>query len=329
MNKKILTFLIVFLVLFSYSFSQAKQIKIIAEKASVYLDSSKSSYLIETLGKGKILDIYGLGKATGISRDWYYVYYKSKRMGSVVTGFIEAFKVELLAPQKIVNEKNEGIIKEKVITKEPEEIIEKEEKIEIQPRTKEMNFSTKTRPSKRIVADEITKNQELEKEYYIDKKRLNPITLGIGFGQSHGGFGGFIQLNTKSGISFHGGIGYFPTSVLFPELDWVSNTLLFSGGLKYYLPIDSDPIHLYLDLQYGGIGVKAALIPVGWNWYDGLLVENIQKTLWGPSFLGGMELNFGSFGLNGALGLSYNITELEWLNENLFLTLDFSLLIYF
>ena len=82
MNKKVLTFLIVFLVLFSYSFSQAKQIKIIAEKANVYLDAFVSSYLIETLGKRTILDIYGSGKVTRISRDWYNVYYKSKRMGS-------------------------------------------------------------------------------------------------------------------------------------------------------------------------------------------------------------------------------------------------------
>jgi len=126
MNKKVLTFLIVFLVLFSYSFSQAKQIKIIAEKANVYLDAFVSSYLIETLGKRTILDIYGSGKVTRISRDWYNVYYKSKRMGSVVTGFIEASKVELLEPPKTVETEQEEAVEEKIVITAP---IEKTPKI--------------------------------------------------------------------------------------------------------------------------------------------------------------------------------------------------------
>lgn len=121
MNKKIVTFFIAFLIIFSYSYSQTKQVKIIAEKANIYLETSEHSYLIETLEKGTILNIYGSGKVTGISRDWYNVYYKSKRMGSVVTGFIEASKVELLEPPKTIETEQEEAVEEKTVITEPEE----------------------------------------------------------------------------------------------------------------------------------------------------------------------------------------------------------------
>lgn len=154
------------------------------------------------------------------------------------------------------------------------------------------------------------------------------ITFGIGYGQSHGGAGGFIQFNTKAGLSFHGGIGYFPAYLIYSGSDWVRSTMLFSGGLKYYLPLRVNPLSLYLDLQFCGIGVEAAHIFSG-VFYNGPLFDNVQKTLWGPSLLGGVEVKMGRIGLNGALGFSYNITEAEWLDQTIFLTFDFGLLIYF
>jgi len=108
----------------------------------------------------------------------------------------------------------------------------------------------------------------------------------------------------------------------------VKGKMLFSGGLKYYIPLKTDPLHFYLDLQYCGIGVEAARVFSG-KFYNGPLFDNVQKTLWGPSFFCGIEAKMGLIGFNGALGLSYNTTEAEWLDQNIFLTFDFGLLLYF
>jgi hypothetical protein len=154
------------------------------------------------------------------------------------------------------------------------------------------------------------------------------ITLGLGYGQSLGGAGGFIQLNTKSGISFHGGVGYYPTSYVYSDCDWVRDVALFTGGIKYYLPLGADPLRFYLDLQFGGIGVEAAQIIEG-IWQYSFVFDYRQKTLWGPSFLGGLELRLGRMGLNGAVGLSYNTTKLDWDIQDYFLTFDLGFLLYF
>lgn len=161
-----------------------------------------------------------------------------------------------------------------------------------------------------------------------DSRKFKWITLGLGYGQSLGGAGGFIQLNTKSGISFHGGVGYYPTSYVYSDCDWVRDVTLFTGGIKYYLPLGADPLRFYLDLQFGGIGVEAAQVVEG-IWQYNFVFDYIQKTLWGPSFLGGLELRLGSLGLNGAVGLSYNTTNLDWNIQDYFLTFDLGFLLYF
>lgn len=154
------------------------------------------------------------------------------------------------------------------------------------------------------------------------------FTLGLGYGQSLGGMGGFLQFNTKSGISIHGGVGYYPSTYIYAPHDWVKNVILFNGGIKYYLPLKAEPIHVYLDLQYGGIGVEAAQIITG-IWQYTFVFENKQKVLWGPSILTGVELRFGHVGLNGALGFSYNLTKLDWSIQQYFFTFDLGLLLLF
>lgn len=156
----------------------------------------------------------------------------------------------------------------------------------------------------------------------------NSVTLGLGYGASHGGFGGFAQYNTTMGISFHVGVGYFPSSLFLTEYEWVKGRLLFSGGLKYYPPLDVGPLNIYLDLQFGGLGVLA-MESYEWNWDTGFTYERNQKTAWGPSILCGSEIKIGSFGFNGAIGISYNITKVDWWDKNIVPTLDVSILVYF
>jgi len=158
---------------------------------------------------------------------------------------------------------------------------------------------------------------------------LSLLTFSLGYGPSGGsGLGGFVQLNTKMGFSLHLGAGYYPTSYYYSDYDWVKNRVLYSVGLKYYLPFKTNAIRTYLDLQYGGVSVEAVQIITG-IWHYQYIYENVQKTLYGPSILAGIELKMGSIGLNGAIGLSYNLTDWDYWERDYFLTADVGLLIFF
>jgi len=154
------------------------------------------------------------------------------------------------------------------------------------------------------------------------------LTFGLGYGSSFGGAGGFVQLNTKAGISLHGGVGMYPSEFIYSGTDWVENEVLYSVGVKYYLPFNTRSFAPYIDLQYGGLSVEAAQVVVG-IWEYSYILSHEQKVLWGPSFLGGAEIRFGRFGLNGAVGLSYNLTDWQYLEKNIFFTFDAGLVIYF
>jgi len=98
--------------------------------------------------------------------------------------------------------------------------------------------------------------------------------------------------------------------------------------MKYYLPFGSESLRPYLGLQYGGLSVEAVQVETG-IWYGQKIYENIQKSLYGPSLLGGMEWRMGFLGLNGSLGLSYNTTAWDYWDRNLFLNGDIALVIFF
>lgn len=197
-------------------------------------------------------------------------------------------------------------------------------------------------PSKKVVTLERTRMEELRERKPEEEAKRQPtplgtrkvktkfkwVTLGLGYGQSLGGVGGFVQFNTKAGLSIHGGVGYYPTRYIYSGCDGVKDVTLYTGGVKYYLPLGADPLHFYLNLQFGGIGVEVAQIIKGIWQYD-FIFDYKQKTLWGPAFLSGFELRLGSLGLNGAMGLSYNITKLDWDIQDYFLTFDLGLLLYF
>jgi hypothetical protein len=160
------------------------------------------------------------------------------------------------------------------------------------------------------------------------KKGQALFALGLGYGPSLGGAGAFFQLNTKAGFALHGGLGYYPTTLIYSETDWVKNKILYSVGVKYYLPFNSSFLFPYVDLQYGGLRVEAAQIVLG-VWEYTYVLGHEQKTLWGPSALAGAELRKGRLGLNGAVGVSYALTEWEYINQKVFLSFDFSFLVYF
>ncbi len=189
-------------------------------------------------------------------------------------------------------------------------------------------------PAKKVIPDkaietEETKAEEQQEQYewitvpmeanYVERE-VRWVTLGLEFAPSFGGIGGFLQFNTKAGFSFHGGVEYYS--------DFEKNFTLFNGGAKYYLLVDDDSTRIYLNLQYRGIIADSALIIRG-NWDDASIPFNKKKILWGPAFLGGIELSLNRFGLNGAAGVFYNITKLDGPVQEYFLIFNFGLLFHF
>jgi hypothetical protein len=125
----------------------------------------------------------------------------------------------------------------------------------------------------------------------------------------------------------HGGAGYYPTSLIYSETDWVENQVFWSLGLKYYVPIVSQSVRAFLNLQYGGFAVEAVQIIEG-IWDYEFIYRNEQKSLYGPQALFGGEFNLGPLRLNAAAGAAYALTDWEWLPQNLYFTFDLGLLFY-
>ncbi|NOR15950.1 MAG: hypothetical protein GQ544_09610, partial [Candidatus Aminicenantes bacterium] len=156
-------------------------------------------------------------------------------------------------------------------------------------------------------------------------RETGPVTLSLGVGTSTGGAGGFFQYNTKAGLALHAGIGMYPTSFIYSDTDWVKNEMLYSVGVKYYLPFKSQYLRPYFDVQYGGFTIEAVQIIVG-IWEYQYIYKNEQKALYGPTALVGGEVRLGTLGLNLAAGVSYAATAWEWKSQDLYFSFDFSLI---
>lgn len=225
-----------------------------------------------------------------------------------------------------ITKKIPGTLKER---QPPEKFAKKPEKEQIKQETTAKEEKPEEKPEKKQVVPRVKpKKIPRPKKPKLPGER-SLLTMSMGYGPSAGsGLGGFVQLNTNTGVSFHLGAGYYPTTYFYSEHDWASNQVLFSVGLKYYLPFESDRLRTYIDLQYGGVSVEAVSIITGF-WKYQYVYENIQKNLYGPSFLTGIELRLmGSVGLNGAIGLSYNTTKWDYWERDYFFTAEVGLLFY-
>jgi hypothetical protein len=211
------------------------------------------------------------------------------------------------------------------------------QKPEIQPPVKKPE-PVKEEPKAEIKAVEKKREEEKSPEQDIPRPqvspqvhppyRTGPITFSLGFGTSMGGAGGFIQYNTKGGLALHAGLGMYPTTLIYSDTDWVKNEMLYSVGLKYYLPFKSLYLRPYLDVQYGGFAIEAVQVIVG-IWEYQYIYQNEQKTLYGPSALVGGEVKLGALGLNLAAGVSYAATQWEWKPQDIYFSFDLSLIYSF
>lgn len=113
-------------ILFSFSMSrllcEEKKVKVITQKANIYLEPDFNSTIIETVKKGTILNLFQSEKLRKI---WYYVFFYSEKRAATVTGFIQASFVEKMyeMPKIIEEEKKELTEKvEEVVYKSPQKI---------------------------------------------------------------------------------------------------------------------------------------------------------------------------------------------------------------
>jgi len=143
----------------------------------------------------------------------------------------------------------------------------------------------------------------------------NYTSIGLGYGNSYGGLGARLQ-HKFSNLAIHAGCGYFPAPIEFAD-----PAILLSGGCKFYLTNNQ----LYFDAQFGSFGIYAE---EQYDYYDGY--ETRQETLYGPSLLFGGDWMIGdNIGLNGALGASYNLVDMEWIDWTILLALDLGFYIKF
>jgi hypothetical protein len=394
---------IAFLVLLGVSplSSAVKQVRVTADRASLYIEPSRTSSRIEIVTKGTVLNLLQERKVKDI---WYYVSFVSPRYGSRISGFILETMVEpvegspppaIPKPEELVPPKKEAEPAppaEHAAPPKADEKIEALKEIPAPPRTMEslaftalprnrtFNFPRKETPLQAEASPPATqpvisqkpevkvetqpKPPEAEKpppeqnpeakppeakapepekkpapeptqQQPVKISRVSPprkgpgfITLGLGYGSSFGGAGGSFQWNTRMGLSLHAGIGLYPTSLVYSETDWVKNQMMWSVGLKYYLPFSSAAFFPFVDLQYGGVRVEAAQVVIGvWDYQYVLSQE--QKSLWGPSFLGGIELRKGRLGITAALGAAYATTSWKYLQNKVSLVFDAGLVLHF
>lgn len=141
-------------------------------------------------------------------------------------------------------------------------------------------------------------------------------SLSIGLGNSYGGVG--IKYEYRfSTLSFHFGVGYFSSSD-----DDIKESIFFSGGIKFFITSKD----LYLNIQFGHLGIEYTK----YTSYSSIVVVK-QKKLYGPSLLLGNTFWLSnSVGINGAVGGSYNLVEIEWTDEEkIFLAFDLGVTLRF
>lgn len=76
-------------------FPAVKQVRVISERASIYIEPSRTSARIDIVAKGTILNLLQERKVKDV---WYYVSYTSPRYGSRISGFIQDAAVEPAVP---------------------------------------------------------------------------------------------------------------------------------------------------------------------------------------------------------------------------------------
>lgn len=199
--KKIRLLALVFLFLFSSVslLSQSNELRVLVEKANLYLEPDTNSQILATVEKNAILVV-----AMTWKDNWYYVSFKPEKSKFSIMGFVESSNVERIsnvqekkdvAKVEIVPKK-----KEKIETGKPKEIQE------IQPIKRE-----DTR--KDSITQQIEFSDKQKKKIFTFLARVDYFSPSEDmFKTVYGGgpnYGGEIMVSLWKGISIHFGASVF------------------------------------------------------------------------------------------------------------------------
>ena len=139
-------------------------------------------------------------------------------------------------------------------------------------------------------------NEDSKDEVPLGGYKGNYFMLGVGYGNSYGGYGLRAQMRVggNQGFGFHAGAGYFPSA-----------PVLAAVGVKYFPYRD-----IYVNAQFGLTGYETSTYWDSWGYY-----EYTEQLLYGPSILAGVDMTWGSkvgFGFNAAVGGSYYVNVINW-----------------
>ncbi len=98
MRKAISILLFICVLILSPLLSQQKILKVIDEKAILYLEPKKDSAVVETIARGTILKVLS---QEIIKDSWYYVSFTPEDQSITITGFILASAVEVISEGQI------------------------------------------------------------------------------------------------------------------------------------------------------------------------------------------------------------------------------------
>jgi len=134
--------------------------------------------------------------------------------------------------------------------------------------------------------------RDYRERFFSNIKNLYYISTALGVGQSYGGIGLRLQgrIGKILGFGYHAGVGYIPS------INGLRSYIAYSVGLKFFWYKG-----WYLDFQYCVVG------PYSYHEYPN---ETVYGLAYGPSILVGGDWFFNKFfGINGAVGFCFNVTE--------------------
>lgn len=166
--------------------------------------------------------------------------------------------------------------------------------------------------------DQPAKSQQVMKSDQSNRAfEDNYFTLGAGYGTSFGGFGMQMQLIFGQ-VGIHGGLGYYPASLISFETEFgdysLDDSYLANIGFKVYFDKERK---FFMDLQYGAFGVQGYQLNYYYKSSSASQQTTAQQaTLKGPSLISGIDIFFSDHvGLNADLGVSYNTVEIDYLQD--------------
>lgn len=85
MRRIVVLMLIFFCVQTVSLYSEKKQLEVVTDEASIYLEPTAKSFVIETLQKGAVLTLASVRK---FRRCWNYIYFTSEKSGCMKSGYV-------------------------------------------------------------------------------------------------------------------------------------------------------------------------------------------------------------------------------------------------